>query len=59
MKKFEYVIDLYDKLDNTNIERTNRILNKQGKNGWELVSIQGIFWIFKRELPIDIHIGLL
>lgn len=56
MKKFEYVIDLYDKLDHTNIERTNRILNKQGKNGWELVSIQGIFWIFKREIVDPYHV---
>ena len=49
MKKFEYKIE---ELCRTN-EETRSLLNKLGKQGWELVSIDkrsGIFAYFKRTL---------
>lgn len=47
MKKFEYKV----KVLHGTIEKVNSLLNKLGKQGWELISIdrgQSVFAYFKR-----------
>lgn len=46
MKKFEYkCISILG-----GGERTSRIMNEYGKDGWEFVSSWGIWYYFKREI---------
>jgi len=36
-------------------ERTTRILNEYGKNGWELVCVTGVWHYFKREIKRELR----
>lgn len=44
MKKFEYKTII------PRSEFNNETLNKLGLEGWELITINGVKWIFKREI---------
>jgi hypothetical protein len=44
MKKFEYKTII------PRSEFSNDTLNKLGSEGWELILVNGVKWIFKREI---------
>lgn len=48
IKQFEYMLLT---LSPSSSHALTTSLNSMGKQGWELVTINENFWIFKRELP--------
>ena len=50
MKRFEYTLLNMSHIKGKGMISQESALNKLGKDGWELVGIDGDFYIFKKEV---------
>lgn len=51
--KYEYTLRSLDDLQRDPMGK----LNKLGEQGWELCGIDGMLWVFKRQLPMNFIIS--